>query len=74
MATMHLPLQLFRALALAILITTASARADISALTVVGPNSGSGFANLGAVPKGRTLPAMSEAVVTILLKPGKDED
>jgi hypothetical protein len=51
-----------------------SVRADIATLTVVGPNSGSGFANLGAIPKGPTLPTMSNAVVTILLKPGAGED
>ena len=51
-----------------------SVRADISSLTVVGPNSGSGFANLGAIPKAQLLPTMTSAVVAILLKPGKGED
>jgi len=73
-AGMHSPSWSFLALILAVLASTVSARADISTLTIVGPNSGSGFANLGAIPKGPPLPTMSDAVVTILLKPGAGED
>jgi len=61
-------------LILAFLASIVSTRADISALTTVGPNSGSAFANLGAVPKGPPLPTMSNAAVTILLKPGAGDD
>jgi hypothetical protein len=53
---------------------SASVHADISTLTVVGPHSGSAFANLGAIPKATRLPTMSKAVVNILLKPGNGED
>jgi hypothetical protein len=51
-----------------------SANADVAALAVVGPSSGSAFSNIGAIPKGLPLPSMSSAVVTIVLKPGPGED
>lgn len=61
-------------LSIAIHASTVFARADLSSLTLVGPNSGSGFANLGAIPKRPPLPTMSDAVVTIHLRPGVGED
>jgi len=54
---------------------SAEIRADIASLTVTGPETGSAMSNPGVIAKERFRgPQLLEALVTIHLKPGANDD